>query len=137
LRILFDTNVILDVLLLRQPYEVEATKLVASVERSEINCVLCANSITTIYYLINKAVGREIAINSVNSLTMMFDVVPVNKIVLQNALKSKFLDFEDAVLKESAVNSGVDGIVTRNPKDFKSSTLPIYNPKELITVLGL
>jgi len=137
LRILFDTNVILDVLLLRQPYEVEATKLVASVERSEINGVLCANSITTIYYLINKAVGREIAINSVNSLTMMFDVVPVNKIVLQNALKSKFLDFEDAVLKESAVNSGVDGIVTRNPKDFKSSTLPIYNPKELITVLGL
>jgi len=137
LRILFDTNVILDVLLLRQPYEVEATKLVASVERSEINCVLCANSITTIYYLINKAVGREIAINSVNSLTMMFDVVPVNKIVLQNALKSKFLDFEDAVLNESAVNSGVDGILTRNPKDFKSSTLPIYNPKELITVLGL
>jgi len=137
LRILFDTNVILDVLLLRQPYEVEATKLVAAVERSEINGVLCANSITTIYYLINKAVGREIAINSVNSLTMMFDVVPVNKIVLQNALKSKFLDFEDAVLNESAVNSGVDGIATRNPKDFKSSTLPIYNPKELITVLGL
>ena len=137
MRILFDTNVILDVLLLRQPYEVEATKLVASVERSEINCVLCANSITTIYYLINKAVGREIAINSVNSLTMMFDVVPVNKIVLQNALKSKFLDFDYAVLNESAVNSGVDGIVTRNPKDFKSSTLPIYNPKELITVLGL
>ncbi|MDA2920531.1 PIN domain-containing protein [Desulfobacterota bacterium AH_259_B03_O07] len=137
MRILFDTNVILDVLLLRQPYEVEATKLVASVERSEINGVICANSITTIYYLINKAVGREIAINSVNSLTMMFDVVPVNKIVLQNALKSKFLDFEDAVLNESAVNSGVDGIVTRNPKDFKSSTLPIYNPKELITVLGL
>ncbi len=137
MRILFDTNVILDVLLLRQPYEVEATKLVASVERSEINGVLCANSITTIYYLINKAVGREIAINSVNSLTMMFDVVPVNKIVLQNALKSKSLDFEDAVLNESAVNSGVDGIVTRNPKDFKSSTLPIYNPKELITVLGL
>ena len=137
MRILFDTNVILDVLLLRQPYEVEATKLVASVERSEINGVLCANSITTIYYLINKAVGREIAINSVNSLTMMFDVVPVNKIVLQNALKSKFLDFDDAVLNESAVNSGVDGIVTRNPKDFKSSTLPIYNPKELITVLGL
>ena len=137
MRILFDTNVILDVLLFRQPYEVEATKLVAAVERSEINGALCANSITTIYYLINKAVGREIAINSVNSLTMMFDVVPVNKIVLQNALKSKFLDFEDAVLNESAVNSGVDGIVTRNPKDFKSSTLPIYNPKELITVLGL
>ena len=137
MRILFDTNLILDVLLLRQPYEVEATKLVAAVESSEIYGVLCANSITTIYYLINKAVGRKIAVTSVNSLMILFDVAPVNKIVIQNALKSKFLDFEDAVLNESSINSGVDGIVTRNPKDFKSSTLPIYNPKELITVLGL
>ena len=135
MKILFDTNVILDVLLDREPFSNEASFLLSKVEQSEITGFLCATTITTIYYLAAKALGGQAAASHIQSLLSLFDIAQVNRVVLENAIVSKFKDFEDAVLHAAACHAGVKYIVTRNPSDFKKSKLTVFEPREFISIL--
>lgn len=65
----------------------------------------------------------------------LFEVASVNKLVIENALNSKFTDFEDSVLHESARHAGAEYIITRNIKDFKDSKIPAYTPTEFLSML--
>lgn len=134
---LFDTNVILDLLLDRKPHAEAAAFLVARVERSELTGYVCATTITTIFYLATKVVGVEAARVQIKKILELFDVALVSQSVLETALTSGFSDFEDAVLYEAAKHAIVDCIVTRNIKDFKLATLPIYLPSELEAMCAL
>ncbi len=59
----------------------------------------------------------------------------MNQVVLERALKTKFTDFEDAVIHEAALLAGAQYIVTRNLVDFKTSELPVFEPGELISIM--
>lgn len=135
MKILFDTNIILDVLFDREPFSDLATKLFSRVEKKELEGFLGATTITTIYYLASKVAGKKRADQEIAKLLSIFQVAPVNEFVLDEAIKSRFGDFEDAVLHEAAKQVGVQGIVTRNLKDFKKAILSIYSPEELYKML--
>ncbi|RWX43349.1 putative nucleic acid-binding protein, contains PIN domain [Candidatus Electrothrix aarhusensis] len=137
MNVLFDTNVILDVLLAREPFSTDAANLLAKVERSEIIGFACATTITTIHYLSTKMLGPQAAARHIESLLALFVIAPVNRLVLENAFAAKFSDFEDAVLHEAAVHAGVQHIVARNIKDFKNASLPVYEPKNFLSMLDL
>jgi len=134
-RILFDTKVILDVLLDREPHASAAAALMSQVEVSKIQGFLCATTITTLYYLLAKTLGQKEAHRYIKILMALFEIAPVNRVVIENALDNNFKDFEDAVLYESAVHSNVEYIVTRNVKDFKSSKIPVFEPVELNQII--
>lgn len=131
MRVLFDTNIILDLLLDRKPHAKLAAALVAEVEHGTLSGYLCATTLTTIFYLARKIIGTDQARIHVQNLLHLFEVAPVNRTVLEGALVADFTDFEDAVLHEAAKHIGAQCIVTRNNKDFKAATLPIYLPQEL------
>jgi len=133
---LFDTNVILDLLLDRDPFADAAAHLISKVERSEMIGFVCATTITTIHYLTAKALGSKAAVQHIDSLLALFEIAPVNRIVLEDALKSKFNDFEDAVIHASALHVGAEYIITRNSSDFKLSELPVFEPNAYISMLG-
>ncbi len=135
MKVLFDTNIILDVLLDRKPFSEHASYLMSKVERSEINGFLCATTITTIHYLLSKYLDKEKAIDSINSIMALFEVASVNRLVIENALKSKFTDFEDAVLHESARHAGAEYIITKNINDFKITKIPVFTPAEFLNML--
>ncbi|MCK5841665.1 MAG: PIN domain-containing protein [Candidatus Sabulitectum sp.] len=135
MKILFDTNIILDVLLERKPFSREASFLLSRVERSEISGYLCATTVTTIHYLISKALGSQAALRHIQSLLALFIIAPVNHQVLEKAAMLNFRDFEDAVLHEAACHAGIESIVTRNTVDFKKSTLPVFAPADLVAAL--
>ena len=135
MKVLFDTNIILDVLLDRKPFSEHASYLMSKVERSEINGFLCATTVTTIHYLLSKYLDKEKAIDSINSIMALFEIASVNRLVIENALKSKFSDFEDSVLHESARHAGAEYIITRNIKDFKKSKIPAYTSTEFLSML--
>jgi predicted nucleic acid-binding protein len=137
MKVLFDTNVILDVLLDREPFSAAALLLLAKVEQSEIAGFVCATTITTIYYLAAKRLGAKTASCHVQSLLSLLNVAPVNKLVLEKAVASNFRDFEDAVLHEAAVLAGVQHIITRNMSDFTNSLIPIYEPEEFLHAFAL
>lgn len=132
MRILFDTNVILDVLLDREPFSTTAAQLFSKVEAGELSGYICATTVTTLHYLTRKTVGTERAQKEIKKLLNLFEVAPVNRSVLEGALKARFADFEDAVIHEAAVQVEVQGIVTRNIADFKGANILLYSPEELL-----
>lgn len=137
MRTLFDTNIVLDLLLDREPFSEEATILFSKVELEEITGFLCATTVTTLHYLYNKVKGQKEAQTKIQQLLTVFSVANVNKIILESALSSRIKDYEDAVIEQSALYAGVHGIVTRNLKDFKYSKVKTYSPIELIKILSM
>jgi hypothetical protein len=101
------------------------------VESGRIEGLLCATTVTTLHYLIRKSVGNRNALDSITLLLSLFEIAPVNKTVLESALRLPFKDFEDAVLHEAARYSNADVIVTRNTSDYKNSLIPVQLPCDL------
>ena len=137
MKVLFDTNIVLDVLLNREPFVELSVGLLSLVEEKVIKGYLCATTITTIDYLITKSQNRKTARDELSKLLGMFQICSVNEQVLQLALNSKFNDFEDAVQFYSGVCNSVDSIVTRNTKDYKETQIPVYTPLELWSIIRL
>jgi len=136
LKILFDTNIVLDLLMDRLPYSDDAVELFSKVEDGTIIGYLCGTTITTVFYLVSKAVGAARAQEEIRKLLSLFEVAPVNRHVLESALEADFNDFEDAVIHEAACHTGADAIVTRNQKDFKKSVIPVYSSEEMVKILA-
>ena len=135
MNILFDTSVVLDVMLDRAPFSEPASHLLSLVEQGDITGFICATTVTTIHYLATKDLGKDHAQNQIKNLITLFDIAPVNRPVIEDALKSKFSDFEDAVIYQSARLVGVEAIITRDIKGFKKSGLPIYSPTEILKII--
>ena len=135
MRILFDTNIVLDLLLERQPFVEYAQMLFEKVESNQLTGYLGATTITTLDYLLTKTLSTQEAKQIIKKLLTLFDVAPVNRLVLENALESGFVDFEDAVLHAAAMHSGAQAIVTRDEKGFQKAKLPIYSPEALLNAL--
>jgi predicted nucleic acid-binding protein len=135
MRILFDTNVVLDLLLDRKPFVEQAQMLFDKVESDELKGYLGATTITTLDYLLRKALSTHEATQIIKKLLVLFDIAPVNRIVLESALEEGFVDFEDAVLQAAAIHSGIQAIVTRDEKGFCKAQIPIYSPEALLNAL--
>lgn len=133
--ICFDTNVILDGVLQRTPYQQAATGLIHAVERGDLTGQLCATTVTTVYYFVQKRYDGPAARTDVRDLLQLFDVAPVHRASLERAAESDFQDYEDAVLHSAARTAGADGIVTRNTADFSADSLSVHTPTELLTIL--
>lgn len=135
MKVLFDTNVVLDVLLDREPHAEVAAQLLSLVDTGRLDGVVCATTVTTIRYLASRAAGEASAKRYVGELLALFDVACVDRPVLLAAVGLDFSDFEDAVLHESALAVGATAIVTRNGKDFANASLPIFDPPEMLAAV--
>lgn len=136
MKALFDTNVVLDVLLDRQPFVDNAVKLFSLVDNGHIGGAICATTVTTIFYIASKDFGRKRAREQVHDLLKLFEIAPVDREALEAALLLDFSDFEDAVIHESARAAGVTAIVTRDQKDFLRSEIPVLLPSELLAAVS-
>ena len=135
MKVLVDTNVVLDVLLDRRPFAKSASRIFALVEESKIEGFLCATTVTTVDYLLGQALAPGKARKALRQLLQLFEIAPVNRPVLEQALQSRISDFEDAVQEQSARLVGVDAIATRNVKDFEKSTVTVFDPVDLIAAI--
>lgn len=136
MKILLDTNIVLDLLMDRMPFADAAAELFSKVEDGSIMGYVCGSTITTVYYLAAKTVGASRAQEEIRKLLSLFEVAPVNRPVLESALTADFSDFEDAVIHEAACHVGAEAIVTRNQKDFKKSVIPVYSSEEMVKLLA-
>ena len=135
MRVLVDTNVVLDVLLERRPFSEAAAQVFALVEESRIEGFLCATTLTTVDDLLGQALAPAKAREALQRLLNLFEIAPVNRPVLEQALRSGIADFEDAVLEQAGRLVAVDAITTRNVRDFGKSTITVFDPLELISTV--
>ena len=136
MKVMVDTNVVLDLLLDRTPHATNAAQIFSLIECNVIAGCLGSTTLTTVHYLATKAVGSQKALQEIRKLLRLFEVAPVNRAVLEAALAAEgFRDFEDAVLHEAARQADADALVTRNESDFRKAVLTVYEPRELINIV--
>jgi predicted nucleic acid-binding protein len=133
MKILLDTNIVLDLLVQREPFCNDAKTIFELIESNEVNGYLCATSITTIYYLISKSVDKLQANEIIENLLQLFNVADVNKNILLKSLQNNGKDFEDSVIYTSAEYFNIDVIITRDKKGFKQSNIKVMQPKKFLS----
>lgn len=132
MKILVDTNVILDVLFKREPFVDYSSLIMGRVERRKLDGILYATTLTTIHYLTCKTIGKSKGSAAIKKLLQIYQIAPVDHQILMCALASGFSDFEDAVLDAAAIQVGAEAIITRNTKDFRLSEIPVFTPEEFM-----
>lgn len=135
MKVAFDTNVLLDIIL-RRPGSENSFKLITALSDNKILGVVSANSITDFYYLAKKGIGERAARNAIFYIIYMFDVISVNGAICFMALAEPMNDYEDAVLALCAKEAKADYIVTRDRK-FRNaqSPVPVRTPTELLQMI--
>lgn len=135
LRVLLDTNVLLDVLLARQPWAADAERVLDALRSGPVRGGVAAHTVTTLYYIAARTMGRAPAWQALGDLLGVVDVVAVDAAVLAEALTLPMRDFEDAVQAVCARRYGADLIVTRDPRDFAAVGIPVTSPAAALTRL--
>ncbi len=135
-RILFDTNIILDIALKRNPFFNDAFKLFELIDEKKITGSITATTVTDIYFISKKEKRHCEAIQFINSLIKVVDVIGVDKEVILNALSLKIFDFEDAVQISAAEFSEINTIITRNKSDFVNTVKQILTPVKFLDLLA-
>ncbi len=131
MKILIDTNVILDVLCNRQNFVEDSLKVFKYCEAEQITGYISALSIPNIVYIMRKELDNEKIKEILTKLTSIFSVVDLREGDLLKAADMDFSDYEDALQSVCAARIKVNYIITRNIKDFKNSGIPAIKPTEL------
>lgn len=135
-RALIDINVLLDVLASRQPFLADAVAVWSAAETGRIRGLVAADSFSTIYYLMRRASDRRGAMRAVRLVRDVFEIVPIDEQLLNQAIDSPLRDFEDAIQFHSAIRGNADCIVTRDLRHFRGVDLPVLSPDAFLASLG-
>jgi predicted nucleic acid-binding protein len=130
-RVLFDANVLLDVLAAREPHYAASVAALDLVGQEKIEGLVSAHAVTTLAYLLGKHVGPARSRELLSTLLSKMRVAAVTDSIIRRALTSEMDDFEDAVCDAAACEAGVSVIVTRNVRDFASATTLAVLPEAL------
>ena len=136
MRVLFDTNVVLDLLLARAPFEQEAKRIWDALDEERIIGFVPASALTDIFYIARKQVGREMALDAVQTCFDSLEICTVDSQAIQKALSLPGIDFEDNLQEACAVIYELDAIVTRDKAGFKRSSIPVMTPTEVLAQLA-
>jgi predicted nucleic acid-binding protein len=136
-RVLIDTNIVLDFLLQREPFFQDAELLFQAIDAGQLTGYVTATTLTDIFYISRKHTRSiEQARQAVSETLTAMVICPIDRAVLESAFNSGLFDFEDAVQIFGAVAQGLDAILTRDNKGFLSSPIPVLSIQELLQQLG-
>jgi predicted nucleic acid-binding protein len=131
INIFLDTNVLIDFLADRRPFSLEAARLFDNSLKRKIRIFISAVSYNNIYYILRQSFSHNETIKLLAELNEWTEIIDVSKDIIEKSIRSEFNDFEDAIQYYCALStSKIEFIVTRDTKDFKTSTIPILTPKE-------
>ena len=131
MKVLIDTNIVLDIALNRKPFVEHAALLWRLAEQKEIMACLSNTSITDIFYIVNKHAGREKARGFIAAILDTFKLLDIDEDGFREALNLDMADFEDAVQYVICTRNGCDVLATRNKADYGGRP-DVLAPFELI-----
>ncbi|MGI8497903.1 MAG: PIN domain-containing protein [Gemmatimonadaceae bacterium] len=135
MRLLLDTNVVLDVILGRAPWAAEAPALLSAVEAGRVEGFVAGHAVTTVHYIVAKVSGRQTAATAVSDLLRIVGVVPMEAADFHHALVLGLTDYEDAVQAAACLKVGANFLVTRNAKDYRGAPVAPRSAAEVLALL--
>ncbi|MBD2691052.1 PIN domain-containing protein [Anabaena catenula] len=136
MKILIDTNIILDYLLEREPFLPDAEMLFQAIDSGQLIGYVTATTLTDIFYIARRQTQSiELARQAISTTLTIMVICSVNRAILEAAFASGLADFEDAVQIYCAVYQGLDAIITRDRKGFSNSAIPVLSVRQLLEQL--
>ncbi len=135
-RVLLDTNIIIDLLAKREPFDQDAKKLFTLADKKKFTLFSSALSIANVSYVLLKKRKPEETKQILRKLKFLVGILNLDERVINLALNdSEFKDFEDGLQYYSALENNIDIIATRNLKDFQNSNIPAMTAKQLNVII--
>lgn len=133
--ILVDTNILMDVIANREPYAEYGKRILEKCAKKEVTGIMAGHSIPNLFYILRKDFRQEERRALLKDLCSIFRISDLNTKKIMAALDNdKFIDFEDCLQEQCAVEEVADYIVTRNPDDFIESRVKVIQPDELVSL---
>ena len=133
MKVIIDTNIIIDILEKREPFFQDSYRVVQLGLDGKLDTLMSAGAVTNVYYIINRSLhDTNKAREKIFALTTLINICDTASDDIAVALTLFITDFEDAVVAAIAKREKADFIVTRNEADFHNSPVPVINPAQFI-----
>ncbi len=128
-----DTDIIIDFLIDRKPYSREAAIIFTLIDQKRLKGYVSSLTFSNLFYVLRKIESQKKVISKLDSLSKLLTVLKVDDQNIRDAIDSGFTDFEDSIQYFCALDcKKIEDIITRNTKDYKSSSLPVMTPGEFL-----
>ena len=136
MKLLIDTNIILDVLLKREQFCTPAIEVLNLSDRDDVEEYVSASAFTDIYYIAYRTIkDKEKVKTLLKNLLAVVRIAAVSEQEIKYALNTEWTDFEDSVQHAVAINERMDGIVTKNATDYKNAKISVWSPEQVLKVV--
>src|ERR1700680_559095 len=135
-RVFLDTDVVLDLLLAREPFFAPAADLFLAIQDGRIDGCLSPLAFSNLFYILRQQMSAADAVRALRKLKLLVQVLPVDQKVVDLALASAFTDFEDALQYYTASAHNVGALVPRNKRDYREAKIPILDARECSELFG-
>jgi predicted nucleic acid-binding protein len=133
IKILVDTNVIIDLLAKRENFYIDSLQLFSLADQNKIQLIISTLSIANTHYLLNDVTKMKNSRAVIRKFKVLVNSFPLSDKIVELALNDKnFKDFEDGIQYYTALEANCNVIVTRNIKDYKNSSIPVFKPREYL-----
>ncbi len=129
-KLFFDTNILLDVVLRREPFFRDSAAIWAMCETGEAKGFVSAISLNNVHYVASKWIGHDNAMSAVRLILAIFSVVPLDLDILREAADVPHIDFEDDIQLASALRCGANYLISRNTADYPTGLIPVLTPAD-------
>lgn len=137
MKVLIDTNVIIDALTSREPWNESAEAIFIMAANHMMDMYITASSATDIYYLVRKYLhSADQAKQVMEKLYSLVGILTVSSAECIDALASSISDYEDAVVERVSVKANMDYIITRNVKDYQQGMMKTISPDDFIVLMN-
>jgi predicted nucleic acid-binding protein len=135
-RVFLDTDVVLDLLLAREPFFAPAADLFLAIQNGRIDGCISPLAFSNLFYILRQQMSPPDAVRALRKLRLLVRVLSIDEKVVDLALASAFTDFEDALQYYTALAHNVSAVVTRNKRDYREAKIPILDARECVELFG-
>ena len=131
-KLFIDSDVLLDLLLDKKPFSEDTATLIEASIASDVTLYTSSLSIANMHYIIGRLETKKKADSKIKKILKIMSIENLGQTVIDQAVESKFRDFEDSIQNFCAVEAKHEILITRNTKDYKESQLSIFTPEEYL-----
>lgn len=136
MKVLLDTDVLLDVALGRADFGPASASVLAWCQRTPQTAVIAWHSVSNLFYLLSAGRSGAFARNFLNELLQFIEVASGDTASVRHALNMRLNDFEDALQVTAAISSRAECIITRNVRDYRAAAIPAMKPDTFLARLA-
>lgn len=136
-KVFLDTNVVIDYLARRSKFFQPAAQIIQLGQNRKCELLVSALSFATASFILeaHHKLDKRAIVLKFAQFVQMCNITPVDSLIINEAIASRFSDFEDAMQYFSAIREGADAIITRNCSDFEASEIEVYEPQQFLNML--